>query len=312
MELKKFKDTRNNKTKNIIVSLVVIIVILSLFTIYRSYAIYKLEKKYDVMQAKIGSFTKGDLQVSVLVDGVETNTFPTYEDNYYVENINCTNNVTATFDVENWQINIADMNATSTKCTISFDSHKTNSVTPINMSKKQLLALNDTITNTAAAVILDKVYPVGAIYMSTEDDTVAKVQAKFGGTWEKYAEGKTLISANNEYPINTTGGSASEAYTPVGTVNPHTLTIDEIPSHAGHFESVGGTYEAYINSNTTNIFTKYENRQVGWTVIRSNEVVPYTVNYGGSQPHSHGFTGTQATISHMQPYQTTYMYKRVS
>ena len=49
------------------------------------------------------------------------------------------------------------------------------------MSKTQLLALNDTITNTAAAVVIDKVYPVGSIYITTTEDTVAKVEAKFGG-----------------------------------------------------------------------------------------------------------------------------------
>ena len=119
MKLQKFKKIqKNNNTKNIFISLVVIIVILSVFVVYKSYAIYKLEKKYDIIQSKVGTFPKGDLQVSVLVDGQETNTFPTYQDNYYVESIDCSNGVTATFDVENWQINIADMSATSTKCTI--------------------------------------------------------------------------------------------------------------------------------------------------------------------------------------------------
>ena len=39
------------------------------------------------------------------------------------------------------------MKATSTKCTVSFDSSATNEIIPINMSKKDLIALNESISN---------------------------------------------------------------------------------------------------------------------------------------------------------------------
>ena len=43
--------------------------------------------------------------------------------------------------------------------------------------------------------VINEIYPVGSIYMSTEDDTIEKVQSKFGGKWEVYASGRTLVSA---------------------------------------------------------------------------------------------------------------------
>ena len=77
--------------------------------------------------------------------------------------------------------------------------------------------------------LLDKMYPIGSIYMSTEDDTIEKVQEKFGGMWERYAEGTTIVSVGtytdskgnvNSYAKNTQGGS-----------NNVTLTTNNLPSH---------------------------------------------------------------------------------
>ena len=335
MKLQKFKKTQKNNTKNIFISLVVIIVILSVFVVYKSYAIYKLEKKYDIIQSKVGTFPKGDLQVSVLVDGQETNTFPTYQDNYYVESINCTNGVEASFDVENWQINIADMSATSTKCTISFDSTKTNSVTPVNMSKTELLALNESLTtttfNTLKSQILDATYPVGSIYLTTTEDTVAKVQNKLGGTWEKFAEGKTLISADSTYPINTTGGSATINLSHSHTVNSHSHTIggntgsttltaaqSGLPAHS---HSMGHLLVYIPGDAGKGAFTVMSNRTpVSGDALSTNN----NTGLNATQGHTHTLpanTGAaspgtdsqlSATQSILQPYATTYMYKRVS
>jgi len=58
----------------------------------------------------------------------------------------------------------------------------------------RLSVLENKVSNLKSEVI-NEIYPVGSIYMSTEDDTIEKVQSKFGGTWEKYASGTTLISS---------------------------------------------------------------------------------------------------------------------
>ena len=164
--------------------------------------------------------------------------------------------------------------------------------------------------------IREMIYPVGSIYISVTDDTVAKVETRFGGSWEKFGEGKTLVSASNDYPINTTGGSVSESYTPAGnntggTVQSHTLTINQIPSHTHNYNYVNG--QGANQNHTESYYIQYSTNtwpSVYYTVTASGSA-------GGGQGHTHGFTnptftGTAATISHMQPYITVYMYKRVS
>ena len=166
VKLKKFKE-RKLTNKNIMISFVIMMLFMIALVMSKSYAIYKMQKEFDVIKSKIGTFTNGDVKVAVLVDGKETNKFPSYETNYKIESVECTNGVTGSFDVENWQVTIADMKATSTKCTVSFNSNETNEITPINMSKKDLIALNETLTDTFKTnlkkEILNETYPVGKI-----------------------------------------------------------------------------------------------------------------------------------------------------
>lgn len=249
-KLKRFYKKKKIDTKNILISFAVIIGILMVVVISKSYAIYKLQQNYDVIKNEIGKFSTGDVKVAVLVDGEETNIFPSYETNYKVESIDCTNGVTASFDVENWQINIADMSATSTKCTVSFNSKETNEITPVNYTKTELLALNEEYQNIAyesvKAQLLNDIYPIGSIYTSTEDDTVQKVHDRFGGTWVRYAADTTLVGyeeGTNE--VNSTGGSKTV-----------TLTEANLPAHTHsishtHTTSTGTVASSGAHTHTT-------------------------------------------------------------
>ena len=243
-KLKRFKKNQLNY-KSISISLALVIGLMTVFGVYKSYAIYKLEKKYDLIQSKIGTYTMGDVRVAVLVDGKEASEFPSYETNYKVESVECTNGVTASFDVENWQINIADMSSTSTKCTVSFNSKETNEIKPVNMSKTQLLALNEEYQNVAyenlKEQLLNDTYPVGSIYMSTSDDTIEKVENKFGGTWVRYAEDTTLVGyQENTNEVNDTGGSKTV-----------TLTTGNLPSHNHTITPAGTITSKFTGSSAT-------------------------------------------------------------
>ena len=66
--------------------------------------------------------------------------------------------------------------------------------------------------------LLDTIYPVGCIYISTTSTSPASFMPNT--TWEKI-EGKFLIGSSISYPLGTTGGEAT-----------HTLTADEMPSHS--------------------------------------------------------------------------------
>ena len=139
----------------------------------------------------------------------------------------------------------------------------------------------------------DKIYPVGSIYISTSSTNPSTI---YGGTWERYGQGKTLVGLNEGEPefntINKTGGEKT-----------HTLTINEMPSHN---HNLGGhTFLWGENVGTVNI--KNANAEEGAT--SQNRLYTYQNQYGwantlvngGSQPHNN-----------LQPYITVYMWKRTS
>ena len=59
--------------------------------------------------------------------------------------------------------------------------------------------------------LIDKIYPVGSIYISTS--VSFNPQTVWGGTWKKTADGRCLIGANTTYPLGSTGGNASHTHT---------------------------------------------------------------------------------------------------
>ena len=64
--------------------------------------------------------------------------------------------------------------------------------------------------------MLNKVYPVGSIYMSVNNSNPATL---FGGTWEEI-QGKFLLGRSTGHAAGTTGGEET-----------HTLTSNEMPAH---------------------------------------------------------------------------------
>lgn len=55
--------------------------------------------------------------------------------------------------------------------------------------------------------MLDRMYPVDSIYISTNSTSPASL---YGGSWERYGTGRALISASdtdNDFKAGTTGGS---------------------------------------------------------------------------------------------------------
>lgn len=143
--------------------------------------------------------------------------------------------------------------------------------------------------------VLNMVYPIGSIYIGT---TNVNPSTFIGGTWEVYAEGRTLIGAgtgtdeNNEaktFAANDTGGEYE-----------HQLSIAEMPNHThtplggGSFIALGGT----ANQAGTNGFTNSSSS--GWW-RGSNKGDTTLATNGEDEPHNN-----------VQPYIVTYMWKRTN
>ena len=188
----------------------------------------------------------------------------------------------------------------------------------------------NTKINSLESTMLDKIYPVGSIYISTDITTESDVAKKFGGTWEKYASGRTLVGVDtNDTDFNSSSKTGGKKDT--------TLEIANLPSHSHNIPSLSG-----VTSDSGSHQQSLYMDQYGTSYLLGNGLfetpssnvpgfVPNggwskgqqrygTVNTTSSAPHHHSFnteegvtskTGSGTSFTNLQPYITVYMYKRI-
>ena len=92
-------------------------------------------------------------------------------------------------------------------------------------------------SNSLVSDLLNRVYPVGSIYMSAVNVSPASF---LGGTWQAIEQGRMLMAAGSSWQAGTTGGAAY-----------HALTVQEMPAHdhsAAETAAGGHTHEASTGS----------------------------------------------------------------
>ena len=131
--------------------------------------------------------------------------------------------------------------------------------------------------------LLDLFYPIGTIYETTSSDldTVDKVNAHFGGTWEFYGAGRVLVAKSMDTEFDTIGKTGGE--------KTHTLTIAEMPSHSHNYNLPNPSAPAYMTGGGA-----YNVRIIDFTSTA-------TTNTGGGNAHNN-----------RQPYITVYRYRSIS
>ena len=124
MKLQKFSEKKLNN-RHILISFGVVAILLAAFGVYKAFAVYKVEKHYDVLKSKVGEFQKDDMQLAWTLGGtVQTGAFPTKNDGYIFDSLTCQDGVTATWDSTNWGlININPNGQNKIKCTINFNEY---------------------------------------------------------------------------------------------------------------------------------------------------------------------------------------------
>lgn len=130
-----------------------------------------------------------------------------------------------------------------------------------------------TVPGMGKQAIVDMIYPVGSIYMSTVNITPAAV---FGGKWEAI-RGKFLLAESDNHAAGSTGGEEA-----------HALTGPEGPKHAHEFNDYWG-----VPSGT-------EKGKAG-AYNSSGNVGGSTAYAGEGKPHNN-----------MPPYLAVYVWKRIA
>lgn len=150
--------------------------------------------------------------------------------------------------------------------------------------------------------LIDRIYPVGSIYISTSP--TFNPQTVWGGTWKKTADGRCLIGANTTYPLGSTGGNATHTH----TTQAHALTSNESVSHAHRMGSEGGSASLRNTFESTNRVVR--GGTPNYRLNADDEKAPWTeMSGGGNAAHSHGDTGSAST---MQPYLAVYIWERTA
>jgi hypothetical protein len=158
---------------------------------------------------------------------------------------------------------------------------KTNElVVDVNANSQSVIDNANDIVNLDAKVLpLFEPIEVGELFMTTKDyQSPQDVMVRHGyGTWERYAEGRTLVGYSNK-------SSDPSSYKTMGNEfgeNEHQLTVAEMPSHS-HENKIRGSgggantnpYEAYKGAASAN--DHYGLYEGGITIEKT----------GGDQPHN--------------------------
>ncbi len=169
--------------------------------------------------------------------------------------------------------------------------------------------------------IVNIIYPVGSIYMSTEDDTVEKVQDKFGGTWERYAEGTMLMSVDSNHAVNTTGGSSSVTLSTSNLPNhSHVIPALSVSSWSGshyHTPSISG-YFFVMNGSLSETIGGFSEGMAfqGASKARVTDTAEAKITVSGQTTTASNTTTcvncSGASFSVQNPYTAVYMYKRTT
>lgn len=182
----------------------------------------------------------------------------------------------------------------------SINSNITTIQNNINTINSSIEEINNTISNiggggVSPSDVLNIVYPVGSIYMSTSDVSPATF---IGGLWEQLKD-TFLLACGDTYSNGSTGGEAE-----------HTLTVDEMPSHS-HDASTDSA-----GAHTHSVTIPHTRRDVaagsGPTIVDDNSNT--TFNTSSSGDHSHTVTinntGSGQAHNNMPPYLAVYVWKR--
>lgn len=174
---------------------------------------------------------------------------------------------------------------------------------------------------TLKATMVDTIYPVGAIYMSTSSTSPASL---FGGTWIQLKD-RFLVGTGDTYSNGATGGAASASHS--HTVNSHNHSVPGV----SHSHTNGSLMCCITFDAQTGIATRWTTSRGGYTATglkKANQVVNNNSSWWSEATEVNGTTaattpagttsgnsspGTNSqTVATIPPYLAVYMWKRTA
>ena len=159
--------------------------------------------------------------------------------------------------------------------------------------------------------LLDRMYPVDSIYISTNSTSPASL---YGGSWERYGTGRALISASDtdsDFTAGTTGGSKTHNHKygiAVGSFYGHTLIAPNDAHPAVWSGLVSYDKDSGEAMDSFHEWTKLEDKNKA--VIGSGSMLGQT-----GQPYNarrYRYETDTKTESSLSPYVAVYVWRRTA
>lgn len=142
--------------------------------------------------------------------------------------------------------------------------------------------------------VLDRIQPVGSLYFSTNSTSPASL---FGGTWERYAQGRVMVSASDtdtDFTVGKTGGEKTHELR-VRLGNIFGLAVMTTTNDLSGISVDGGK--------TYNGFTNLNSKQTVQTARGMDG------SFGPTQVDFHAAIGKLPTLD---PYVSVYIWRRTA
>lgn len=174
-----------------------------------------------------------------------------------------------------------------------------------------------------SAALLDKYHPIGSYYFT---DRNVNPGTFLGGTWVT-VEGRVLLGVSENYPVNSTGGSADAVIVEHShEYNGATSNANEHRHSFGFTVSGGGHEHVYEHSSRYSFTESGANNQhyehTGWYAANTggggNHSHSYSGNTGVVAAHNHTYSGTTDNTGesgagkNMMPYKAAYIWVRTA
>lgn len=140
--------------------------------------------------------------------------------------------------------------------------------------------------------LLDRMYPVNSIYISTNSTSPASL---YGGSWERYGTGRALISASDTDSDFTAGKTGGEKMAPVDLTEMYALWANRGTDFIARVKTMPSNtvWRATVKSQQVNHYT---------TTDVANNAVEVILPEG----HNH------RSVSTIQPYVAVFIWRRLS
>lgn len=178
----------------------------------------------------------------------------------------------------------------------------------ISLTQNASIADVDRIKTGTDGATLDKIYPIGTIYMSVNSTDPSTL---FGGTWVRWGAGRMPISVDDSKEWLSGPEKTGGEYT-------HTLTANELPRHKHDVNAVDiPSSGAHAHTLNEHVWVDQSKKNISSGTSTGKMTTTAIMNSGGAHTHrvpihNTDYTGNGAAHENMPPWISVYMWKRTA